>query len=198
MTHSPAQLTALINLHREPQWPHRACARTDALGEPVVNPELFYAANAADQTEATRVCKASCPVLEACRDYALGGDGWWEAEGVWGGLTAKQREAVRRAETKRRSRQARQPRPVAVLDWTPTKKQRDLLRVLARKNADLRSAAEALGSKYASVRWMYARMCRDLGFFPDELTIGQFVVEATRKIPGSGTKRAAGRMVDAA
>ncbi|MFH8295101.1 WhiB family transcriptional regulator [Streptomyces sp. NPDC018059] len=198
MSHSPDQLTALIGLHRHPQWPHRACARTNELGEPLVNPELFYAGNAQEQTAATRVCKASCPVLAACRDYALGGDGWWEAEGVWGGLTAKQREAVRRAETKRRSRQARQPRPVAILNWQPTKKQRDLLRVLARKNADLRTAAEALGSTYASVRWMHARMCRNLGFHPDELTIGQFVAAATSKIPRSTIKRSAGQVVDAA
>ncbi|PZT71438.1 WhiB family transcriptional regulator [Streptomyces sp. AC1-42T] len=198
MSHSPAQLTALISLHRQPQWPHRACARTDALGDRLVNPELFYATKTSDQTAATRVCKESCPVLEACRDYALGGDGWWEPEGVWGGLTASQREAIRRAETKRRSRQARQPRPVAVLNWAPTQKQRDLLRALARKDADLRSAAESLGSTYASVRWMHARMCRDLGFFPDELSIGQFVVEATRKIPGSTRRRGSRMAMDAA
>ncbi|MDJ0466119.1 WhiB family transcriptional regulator [Streptomyces sp. H27-C3] len=197
MSHNPEQLTALINLHRQAQWPHRACARTDDLGEPLVSPELFYSAGAQDQLAATRVCKASCPVVAACRDYALGGDGWWEPDGVWGGMTAKQREAVRRA-TKRHSRQASKPRPVAVLDWEPTKKQRDLLRVLARKNADLHSASEALGSTYASVRWMHARMCRDLGFFPDELTIGQFVAAATAKIPGPGRKRPGGRLADAA
>jgi hypothetical protein len=189
MPHEPAQLAALLTLHRHPQWPHRACGRTDPVGEPLATPqgfpistELFFAADAKRQRAASKVCTTSCPLVDACRDYALGGDGWWEAEGVWGGLTSKERGSIRRAHTKRRSRQARQPRPVAVLNWQPTPKQRDLLRALARKN-DLRAAAGTLGRTYASVRWMHARMCRELGFFPDELTIGQFVAAATSRIP---------------
>ncbi|WP_181800362.1 WhiB family transcriptional regulator [Streptomyces ipomoeae] len=203
MPHLSTQLAALLTLHRHPQWPHRACVRTDAVGEPLltsqgvrITTELFYATDAKQQRAASKVCTTSCPLVDACRDYALGGDGWWESEGVWGGLTAKERESIRRAQTKRRSRQARQPRPVAVLNWQPTDKQRELVRALARKN-DLRAAAESLGSTYASVRWMHARMCRNLGFFPDELTIGQFVAAATNRMADT-KKPARRRMADAA
>ncbi|MEJ8654634.1 hypothetical protein WKI65_43040 [Streptomyces sp. MS1.AVA.3] len=88
----------------------------------------------------------------------------------------------------------RQSRSVAVLNQEPPKKPQVLLRVLARKNAELRSAAEAQCNTYASVRWMHAWMCRDLGSSPDELTLGQSLVAVVSKIP---TARSAGRMVDA-
>ncbi|WP_282792944.1 WhiB family transcriptional regulator [Streptomyces sp. CC224B] len=202
MSPSPDRLAALMELHQHPQWPHRACARTSELGEPLVDPDLFYAVTSQEQAAAVQVCEESCPVLAACRAYALGSDGWWEPDGVWGGLTVKERMAIRkerkatrRAELKRRSRQARQPRPVAVQTWRPTTKQLSLLRVLAQKDADLHTAAEALGSTYASVRWIHARMCRDLGFYPDELTVGQLVAAARSKVGDSGSS---GQMVDAA
>lgn len=42
--------------------------------------------------EARAIC-AACPVREPCLEHALAHD---EREGVWGGLTAKERKALKR------------------------------------------------------------------------------------------------------
>ncbi|TDD97727.1 WhiB family transcriptional regulator [Actinomadura rubrisoli] len=57
-----------------------------APGEPSADRQLreFYA---------TRFCRSSCPVLDACRTHAFERN---ERDGVWGGLTEDQRKAARR------------------------------------------------------------------------------------------------------
>ena len=46
-----------------------------------------------DYTAARRICNA-CPVIDACRDYALAAR---EPFGMWGGLTPTERFAIRKA-----------------------------------------------------------------------------------------------------
>lgn len=41
--------------------------------------------------DAKQIC-LGCPVLDACRDYALGAE---EPHGIWGGMTAQERAALR-------------------------------------------------------------------------------------------------------
>lgn len=49
-----------------------------------------------NQREAVGICR-KCPIRKECLEYAL----LWEAFGIWGGLTEKQREAVRRVTGKK-------------------------------------------------------------------------------------------------
>jgi WhiB family redox-sensing transcriptional regulator len=64
------------------------------VGDPAVWwPEGRSAAVLARQSEAVEWCQA-CPLLEACRAYALAAR---EREGVWGGLTAADRVELVRA-----------------------------------------------------------------------------------------------------
>ncbi|WP_020170086.1 WhiB family transcriptional regulator [Gordonia polyisoprenivorans] len=68
------------------------------------SPDLFYGVDQESQTvrrcrevAAKRVC-ASCPILEACRDYALTAR---EPYGVWGAMTPPERAHVLRARLSR-------------------------------------------------------------------------------------------------
>jgi WhiB family redox-sensing transcriptional regulator len=60
-----------------------ACARVD--------PELFHLEQGQSPRPAKRIC-ADCPVLDACRSYALARP---ELLGIWGGLTEPERRALR-------------------------------------------------------------------------------------------------------
>lgn len=55
------------------------CAQIDA--------DIFHSDDLAEMNEAKRICQR-CPVIDACRDHALTAP---EREGVWGGMTARQR-----------------------------------------------------------------------------------------------------------
>jgi WhiB family transcriptional regulator, redox-sensing transcriptional regulator len=87
--------------HTTSDWRHRArCAGTSPEAA-----EGFFAFD--DQAElieaAKRVC-GGCPVIDQCREWAIahGAD-----HGVWGGLTAEERIAMRRARARtRRTRRA--------------------------------------------------------------------------------------------
>ncbi|MCT2587775.1 WhiB family transcriptional regulator [Actinophytocola gossypii] len=59
------------------------CAQTD--------PEEFFPGKGGDLRPAKAVC-AGCPVLDRCRDYAVGRP---ELSGIWGGTTARERVALR-------------------------------------------------------------------------------------------------------
>lgn len=61
------------------------CAQTD--------PEVFFPEKSEPAAPAKKVCRR-CPVLRSCRDYALDRP---ELVGVWGGMTAKERERARAA-----------------------------------------------------------------------------------------------------
>lgn len=56
-------------------------------------PELFFPERGDDLRQAKAICR-SCPVINECRDYAVPHR---DLLGVWGGLSAKERSALRRA-----------------------------------------------------------------------------------------------------
>lgn len=58
-----------------------------------VDPELFFPTRGRQGRATRRVC-AGCPVRVECAEYAIGRS---ELDGVWGGLSPKQRKAARRA-----------------------------------------------------------------------------------------------------
>ena len=81
----------LILGHRVGGWvDDAACSAED--------PELFFPERNSYAREAKAVC-AACPVLEACRDYALTSP--VGLAGVWGGTTEQERR-YRHVETPRR------------------------------------------------------------------------------------------------
>ncbi|MCZ0983895.1 WhiB family transcriptional regulator [Streptomyces diastatochromogenes] len=183
---NPDQNTALAALEAHPNWPMRSCALTDELGQPLIDPDLFYRPGAAHEEAAKLVC-SGCPLALACRTYALGGDGWWEADGVWGGLTADERRAERRALRKRRARLARQGdrRPEPVKNWEPSPAQAQLLQALS-EQPDLRAAADTMNMPFPNVRWVYAQMCEQLGFHQDDLSVAALVETAAGRISPKG------------
>lgn len=61
-----------------------ACAEAD--------PALFFPETRKGVSEAKKIC-ARCPLQTACLEYAL----TWNEEGIWGGLTQRQRAELRRA-----------------------------------------------------------------------------------------------------
>lgn len=64
-----------------------------------LDPAMFFPARGEAAAEAKALC-ATCPVREACLEYALVGG---EAFGVWGGLSERQRKTIR---ARRRRREA--------------------------------------------------------------------------------------------
>jgi WhiB family redox-sensing transcriptional regulator len=72
---------------RDPWWHSAACAGHD--------PELFFPAHHErwKTRRAKQICNR-CPVIEECRDYATPKR---LLDGIWGGLTASERDRMRRA-----------------------------------------------------------------------------------------------------
>lgn len=85
---------AVPDLADLPDWTDAACRHSDADFFPEGadgggnRPGLFKAIKAAKA-----VC-AVCPLIEACRDYAIDNGLDW---GIWGGMTARARIDARRA-----------------------------------------------------------------------------------------------------
>lgn len=78
--------SVLRDLLLPPPWVAGAlCAQVD--------PELFFPDKGGNVRDARRIC-ARCEVLDECGEYALERP---ELDGVWGGLTTRQRRTVRRA-----------------------------------------------------------------------------------------------------
>ena len=67
---------------------HAACRGAD--------PDTFYPATDEEAEEAKAVC-ATCPVRQACLEYALANR---ERDGVWGGLTERERRRLIRQRRK--------------------------------------------------------------------------------------------------
>ena len=61
-----------------------------------VDPDIFHPSDEDDGVEAKAIC-AQCPVREPCLEYALSTR---EKDGVWGGLTARERRRVLRQRRK--------------------------------------------------------------------------------------------------
>lgn len=89
----PVGGTAMIMLQQRPipsgSWRQLARCRG-------VDPEIFYPASDEDAEEAKAIC-ALCPVREPCLEYALAAR---EKEGVWGGLTERERRRLLRQRRK--------------------------------------------------------------------------------------------------
>lgn len=82
---SPDDLAQLLIEDDEESWLDRAlCAQTD--------PEAFFPEKGGSTREARRVCQ-SCDVREDCLQTALKND---ERFGIWGGLTERERRALKR------------------------------------------------------------------------------------------------------
>jgi WhiB family transcriptional regulator, redox-sensing transcriptional regulator len=63
-----------------------------------VDPEIFYPASDDDaDTDAAKAICAHCPVREACLEHALTAR---EREGIWGGLTERERRRILRRRRK--------------------------------------------------------------------------------------------------
>lgn len=75
-------------------WPNRACEGKD--------PNLFYA----DETDDARAVDAAkticdgCPAKQSCLDHAIATR---EKHGIWGGLTERERDQLRRRRARRRA-----------------------------------------------------------------------------------------------
>ncbi|MEV6314534.1 WhiB family transcriptional regulator [Streptomyces sp. NPDC051776] len=68
----------------EPDWERALCAQT--------GPEFFFPEAGGSTREAKQVCTA-CEERIQCLEYALSND---ERFGVWGGLSEKERQRLRR------------------------------------------------------------------------------------------------------
>lgn len=70
---------------QEETWQDRAvCAQTD--------PEAFFPEKGGSTREAKRLC-TTCEVRAECLEYALGND---ERFGIWGGMSERERRAMKR------------------------------------------------------------------------------------------------------
>ncbi len=89
-----------LDLPTPPAWvADGLCAQTD--------PELFFSSGkGSSAATAKRIC-ATCPVLDACREYAIALP---DLEGIWGGTTERQRARARVARRKATGDAAPTPR----------------------------------------------------------------------------------------
>lgn len=83
---------AIFGLADGPAWMDRRaetapCAQTD--------PELWFPEKGANVSVPRRLCREACPLLAACRSWALAHP-QDTAHGIWGGLTARERQRIRR------------------------------------------------------------------------------------------------------
>lgn len=86
MTRRPPDSYGAIVTYAPAAWVRQAlCAQTD--------PELFFPPKGQPATEAKRVCNA-CSVKPQCLLYAINAP--MALDGIWGGLTPKERQAKRR------------------------------------------------------------------------------------------------------
>lgn len=71
--------------------PTASCAQTD--------PELWFPEKGSSVRVPRRLCR-ECPLLAACRSWALRHP-HETAHGIWGGLTARERQRIRRDQRRR-------------------------------------------------------------------------------------------------
>ncbi|MBO0872646.1 MAG: WhiB family transcriptional regulator [Pseudonocardia sp.] len=91
LTEPQLDVTAQPDEDDDLEWQENAlCAQTD--------PEAFFPEKGGSTKEAKKVCR-SCEVRQECLEYALAND---ERFGIWGGLSERERRALR----KRRRRDA--------------------------------------------------------------------------------------------
>ena len=71
---------------RRPAWQRRAACRGQG-------PALFFPSLGGNNAAAQVICR-TCPVRAECLDFGLADD---SLSGVWGGVSSRSREAMRRA-----------------------------------------------------------------------------------------------------
>lgn len=71
-------------------------AIAEAGGVPCAGDDLAISEGEADQHEAAHWC-AQCPVMHQCRSYGVA---WPREQGVYGGLTARERRQIHNQNTK--------------------------------------------------------------------------------------------------
>ena len=76
-------LAAMVLFTEQPWADQALCAQTD--------PEIFHPEKGGSTREAKKVC-VGCDVRRECLEYALGHD---ERFGVWGGLSERERRALK-------------------------------------------------------------------------------------------------------
>ncbi|MDP9903141.1 WhiB family transcriptional regulator [Arthrobacter bambusae] len=83
-----------------------------------VDPELFFPDGSTNAAVPRTICNSKCTVREECLKYALEND---ERFGIWGGLSARQRNKIKAGTTTRQSQQSPGPRPrlAAVAEESP-------------------------------------------------------------------------------
>lgn len=64
--------------------------------------ELFFPEKGAANKKARALC-AACSVIEICQDYAINEP---EIDGIWGGMTPRERKSVRKERRKQQERKA--------------------------------------------------------------------------------------------
>jgi WhiB family redox-sensing transcriptional regulator len=99
------------------------CAQTD--------PEAFFPEKGGSVRDAKAICRR-CPVIAACLDYALASD---ERFGVWGGMSERERHALRRE----------QPAPTHTITRQRIRDQRDAVARLAAGGTTPAEIGRALG-----------------------------------------------------
>jgi WhiB family transcriptional regulator, redox-sensing transcriptional regulator len=84
--------TALLDLALTPLPAWMADARcVDA------DVDVFFPTKGESPSDAKRICD-TCPVVDPCLEYALSFTGYEDGGGVWGGMTRREREALRRSQ----------------------------------------------------------------------------------------------------
>ena len=140
-----------------PHWDNpQACAADDTVGRAV-----FFSVDEEPQRErlareaaAKRLC-ASCPVVEACREYAVGdGPVLREPHQIWGGTNPSERRDI----LARRVLEREQDGPLP-LDELTTPQRQDVLRALAMHDTEEKVQAEA-GLSERTTRWQISSLYR--------------------------------------
>ncbi|GAA0500754.1 WhiB family transcriptional regulator [Streptomyces olivaceiscleroticus] len=189
--------TLLDALTSHRHYRYRGCAPTprevadfpgQALGDPDLSVDAWSATTedggeaqkerAAREAAAKAVC-ASCPVLDACRAYALAEtlDGKLaEPEGIWGGMAALERHRLFiRA---RMADGARTPEPTAAaLAQARTDQKQAVLASLARET-DEELVAYRAGMDVRTANWQRSLLCGLLGLDKETATRMQLLTAA--------------------
>lgn len=60
---------------------------------PTYDPDMWWSSYTEDERQAVAICRAECPLRDACAQFALDNE---EQQGTWGGLTRQDRLRLRR------------------------------------------------------------------------------------------------------
>lgn len=175
---TPAQERASTALHGHRWWGYRACAPSPdapgmAAGDDTVAATVWLTQDRETQKDrlareqtAIALC-GRCPVRAMCLEYALGdAAGAYEAENIWGGMTAHQRAELSKA---RRRLAAVEQRTVVAEPIPATALDLDVLRALAAHRTQ-EAVARAVGMTVTRANWHRSRLVSQLNLDPKTAT----------------------------